>query len=129
MSRWWLRERHVRGLSLSGAAEGEAPHLRPAVGHQIAHDQRANAGGARVRVEDEGESAVFVVREGKAVRVPVKLGYAEGAWIEIRDGLQPGAQVVVAGKAALREGTAVQVIAPQPAAVAAARPVRSAPKQ
>jgi len=45
--------------------------------------------------------------------VPVKLGYSEGPWVEIRDGLQPGDQVVTAGKVALRDGSRVQVIAPQ----------------
>ena len=119
--------------AFSGERVGDAAALQPGMFGRIsiAHDQRADALVVpRVALlEDEGDSAVFVVRGGKAVRVPVKLGYAEGAWIEIRDGLQPGAQVVVAGKAALREGTVVQVIAPQPAAVASARPARSAPKQ
>ena len=35
-------------------------------------------------LDDEGDPAVFVVREGKAVRVPVKLGYMDGEWVEVR---------------------------------------------
>ena len=65
-------------------------------------------------LEDEGEPAVFVVRGKKAARVPVKLGYIDGEWAEVRSGLKEGDQVVTAGKVALRDGTEVQVIG-QPA--------------
>jgi len=50
------------------------------------------------------------VRAGKAVRVPVKTGYTEGEWVEVREGLSAGDPVVTAGKSALRDGVAVQVI-------------------
>ena len=40
-----------------------------------------------------------------------------GGWIEVRDGLKEGDAVVVAGKAALREGSAVQVLGDRKAAV------------
>ncbi|HFT6992711.1 TPA: efflux RND transporter periplasmic adaptor subunit [Stenotrophomonas maltophilia] len=79
---------------------------------RIDYDQRADALVVpRLSLLDDGEPAVFRVREGKVARVPVKLGYAEGPWVEIRDGLAAGDQVVTAGKVALRDGTAVQVIA------------------
>ena len=45
----------------------------------------------------------------RAVRSALKLGYDEAGWVEVREGLQAGDAVVVAGKAALREGSAVQV--------------------
>ncbi|WP_411832060.1 efflux RND transporter periplasmic adaptor subunit [Pseudoxanthomonas mexicana] len=78
---------------------------------RIDYDQRADALVVpRVALLDDGEPAVFAVRDGKAVRVPVKLGYTEGEWTEIRDGLKEGEQVVTAGKVALRDGTAVQLI-------------------
>jgi membrane fusion protein (multidrug efflux system) len=32
------------------------------------------------------------------------------SWVEVREGLKPGDAVVIAGKAALREGSAVQVL-------------------
>ena len=91
----------------------------------IAYDQRANALTVpRIALLDgEGDPAVFVVREGKAARVPVKLGYVDGQWVEVREGLKAGDQVVVAGKAALREGSVVQVVGqPKAAQVAAAKP-------
>jgi membrane fusion protein, multidrug efflux system len=61
-------------------------------------------------LEDEGEPAVFVVRERTAHRVPVRLGYQDGQWAEIREGLAEGDRVVTAGKVTLRDGSAVQVI-------------------
>ncbi|HBZ47207.1 MAG TPA: efflux transporter periplasmic adaptor subunit, partial [Stenotrophomonas sp.] len=58
---------------------------------------------------------------GKVARVPVKLGYAEGPWVEIREGLAEGDKVVTAGKVALRDGTAVQVIGGKPATAVASK--------
>jgi len=79
---------------------------------QIDYDQRADALVVpRIALlDDEGDPAVFAVRNGKAERVPVKLGYLDGAWAEIRNGIGLGEQVVVAGKTALRDGSAVQVL-------------------
>lgn len=71
-------------------------------------------------LDDSADPAVFVVRAGKAVRVPVGVGYTDGQWAEIRTGLAVGDAVVTAGKAALRDGSAVVVIpAPDAGAVAA----------
>ena len=87
---------------------------------RIDYDQRADALVVpRLALLDDGEPAVFRVREGKVARVPVTLGYAEGAWVEVREGLAAGDQVVTAGKVALRDGTAVQVIVPKNTAKAA----------
>lgn len=78
----------------------------------INYDQRADAlvVPRTALLEDGGEPAVYVVRDGKAQRTVLKLGYNDAGWVEVREGLQPGDQVVIAGKAALREGSAVQVI-------------------
>ncbi|MGJ4728517.1 efflux RND transporter periplasmic adaptor subunit [Luteimonas sp. SDU101] len=78
----------------------------------IRYDQREDAlvVPRRALLEDGGEPAVYAVREGKATRVPLQLGYSDGGWVEVRKGLAEGDAVVVAGKAALREGTAVQVL-------------------
>ncbi|MFZ5656893.1 MAG: efflux RND transporter periplasmic adaptor subunit [Pseudomonadota bacterium] len=84
---------------------------------RIDYDQRADALVVpRVALlDDEGEPAVFAARGGQVARVPVKLGYLDGEWAEIRSGLKRGDQVVVAGKTALRDGSAVQILG-QPAA-------------
>lgn len=79
---------------------------------KIDYDQRADALVVpRVALlEDDGDPAVFVVTGDKTKRVPVKLGYMDGSWAEVREGVKEGEQVVVAGKTALRDGTVVQVL-------------------
>ncbi len=83
---------------------------------RIDHDHRTDAlvVPRTALLEEEGDPAVYTIRDGKATRVPVKLGYIDGQWVEIRSGLKTGEQVVTAGKVALREGTAVQIVG-QPA--------------
>ena len=87
---------------------------------RIDYDQRANALviPRTALLDDESDPAVFVARGGKAARVSVKLGYTDGEWAEVLSGLKPGEQVVTAGKVALREGSAVQVLGAQAANVA-----------
>ena len=104
------------------AFDGES--LRPGMFGRIKidYDQRADALVVpRVALlEDDGDPAVFVVNGEKTKRVPVKLGYVDGSWAEIREGVKEGEQVVVAGKTALRDGTVVQVLGqPQPQAAKA----------
>jgi membrane fusion protein (multidrug efflux system) len=79
---------------------------------RIDYDQRTDALVVpRVALlDDEGDPAVFAVKSGKAVRVPVKLGYLDGQWAEVRSGLKVGDQVVTAGKVALREGSPVTIV-------------------
>jgi membrane fusion protein, multidrug efflux system len=81
---------------------------------RIDYDQRTDALVVpRVALlDDEGDPAVYAVRAGKAARVPLKLGYIDGQWAEVRQGLKEGDRVVTAGKVALREGSAVQVVNP-----------------
>ena len=90
---------------------------------KIDYDQRTDAlvVPRSALLDDENDPAVFAIRNGKAARVPVKLGYTDGAWAEIRTGLKQGDKVVTAGKVALREGSEVQVIALDGKAVAQAK--------
>lgn len=90
---------------------------------RINYDQRANALviPRTALLEDGGTPAVFTVKAGKAVRAELKLGYVDGEWVEVREGLRAGDPVVVAGKSALREGSAVQVIGDKAAAPAPAK--------
>lgn len=89
---------------------------------RVDYDQRADAlvVPREALLDDESDPAVYVVREKKAVRVPVKLGYLDGEWAEVRAGVREGEPVVTAGKAALRDGTLVQVIDPSGKPVAGA---------
>ncbi|PZO10795.1 MAG: efflux transporter periplasmic adaptor subunit [Lysobacteraceae bacterium] len=79
---------------------------------EIVYDQRRDAlTMPRVALlDDEGEPAVFVVRDKKAVRTPVVLGYINGELAEVRGGLKEGDDVVTAGKVAIRDGSEVEVI-------------------
>jgi membrane fusion protein (multidrug efflux system) len=63
-------------------------------------------------LQDQGEAAVFTVRDNKAVRVPVQLGYVNGEVAEVREGLREGEVVVTTGKVAVREGSDLQVLNP-----------------
>lgn len=85
---------------------------------RIDYDNRADAPviPRSALLDDQGAPAVYAVRGGKAVRVPVQLGYLDGEWAEVRGGLEPKDRVVTAGKIALRDGMEVQVIGdPKPA--------------
>lgn len=56
--------------------------------------------------------AVVVVRDGRGVRRPVRLGAASGARVEILEGLAAGETVVVAGAENVRDSGAVRVVRP-----------------
>jgi membrane fusion protein (multidrug efflux system) len=51
---------------------------------------------------------VFVVREGKLVRVPVELGGGEGGDVEIKTGITAADDVVSPADATLKEGMRVE---------------------
>lgn len=93
---------------------------------RIEYDQRANALviPRSALLEDGSAPAVYTVKAGKAARTALKLGYVDGQWVEVREGLREGESVVVAGKASLREGTAVQVIGANSAPAAAQAPAQ-----
>lgn len=61
-------------------------------------------------VDDDVSDSVFVVEDGKAVRRPVRTGYARGAQVEIIDGLTGDEEIVVIGQAGLRDGANVEVV-------------------
>lgn len=107
-----------------GASSELAVQLQPGMFGRlrIDYDQRADALVIpRIALlDDQGDPAVYAVRDGKAVRVPIRVGYTDGEWTEVARGLKLGDVVVTAGKTALRDGSAVQVIG-QPAAAKAAR--------
>ncbi|WP_305804020.1 efflux RND transporter periplasmic adaptor subunit [Stenotrophomonas sp. YIM B06876] len=111
------------------AFDGHAGQLQPGMFGRlrIDYDQRADALVVpRLALLDDGDPAVFKVEADKVRRVAVKLGYAEGPWVEIREGLAEGDRVVTAGKVALRDGTGVQVIEAARAQQAAPAPVADA---
>lgn len=80
---------------------------------RIEYERRADAltvPRAALLDDDDGDPAVYVVRNGKAVRVSIEPGHVDGQWVEVRKGLKAGESVVTAGGIALRDGSPVQVI-------------------
>ncbi len=57
----------------------------------------------------DGQSVVFVVRDGRVERRAVSLGTATGGEVEVTAGLAPGDQVVIRGPADLRDGQRIKV--------------------
>ncbi len=59
----------------------------------------------------------FVVEGTTARRVPLRLGQESGARVQVLEGLEPGATVVITGQAALSDGALVEVLSASPAAI------------
>lgn len=82
----------------------------------VIYDQRADVlvVPREALLEDDAQPAVFVVREGKALRVPVRTGARSGGVIEVLEGVADGDAVVTVGASTLRDGTKVQVLEAAP---------------
>lgn len=65
-------------------------------------------------VPQGGTPFVYVVRDGKAVTVPVKTGMRRDGQVEITEGLVEGDMVVTAGQIKIRPNAAVKIIPPAP---------------
>lgn len=79
---------------------------------ELVYDQRADALSIPrdALIEGDGETVVFVLRDGKAIRTRVQVGFINGAYAEIREGLVEGDGVVTVGKVTLRDGATVEVV-------------------
>ena len=64
----------------------------------------------------------YVVRDGKAVRTPIRLGHENGTKVQVLEGVGDGDAVVVTGHGALSDGALVEVL-PGAEAIAQARAV------
>lgn len=53
----------------------------------------------------------YVVRDGKAVRTPIRLGHENGTKVQVLEGVGDGDAVVVTGHGALSDGALVEVLA------------------
>lgn len=66
-------------------------------------------------VEEDDESAVFVVSDSTAYRRVVKTGYVNSVHIEVLEGLALGDTVVTTGKGSLRDSSKVEMVNVKPA--------------
>jgi RND family efflux transporter MFP subunit len=65
---------------------------------------------AAALVREKAAGFLFTLVDGKANRIPVKYGFNDGANVEIVDGLQENARVLIPGKTALVSGQAVTAV-------------------
>jgi membrane fusion protein, multidrug efflux system len=99
-------------------AESEVPNpkgeLRPGMYARvrIAMEHKADAllVPAAALAGGKGQDFVFTVSEGKARRVPVKVGFRDGTSVEILDGLAPGQGVVLGGSSPPADGQPLVVV-------------------
>lgn len=101
-------------VAVTVAADNASKQLRPGLFCRldIAFDRIANAVLLpKAALQGGGnDSVVYVISDGKAKRTRVTLGRENGARVQVLDGVVPGAMVVTAGQAALRDGAEVQVL-------------------
>jgi membrane fusion protein (multidrug efflux system) len=67
----------------------------------------------RALIEEDGQNYVFIAQNDTARRAKVELGYQREGLVEIRNGVSPGDNVVVAGQGALKEGGKIKVLSRQ----------------
>jgi len=66
---------------------------------------------AHAVMQEAGNKTVFVVREGKAVLLPVETGASQDGQVQIVAGLAEGDSLIVAGQYLVKSGESVKVIA------------------
>lgn len=81
----------------SEAGQTSIRRARPAEPVQIAVNTQ------KQQTKPAGVIGVFVVRSGRAIFTPVKIGVLGENYVEAREGLRPGEPIVVGGYTALRE--------------------------
>ena len=59
---------------------------------------------------EQGERFVYVVQGNKAARTPILTGIEQDRFVEVKEGLKEGDQVVTRGQEAIRENTTLRVV-------------------
>lgn len=102
-----------RSLSARARLDNKAGKLRPGMFVRLRllfGERQAALMVPEQAIVPGAQSAVFKVVDGKATRVPVRLGVRRTAQVEIVDGLTAGDVVVTAGQLKLRDGMAVRAV-------------------
>ncbi|MGQ0720258.1 MAG: efflux RND transporter periplasmic adaptor subunit [Candidatus Eiseniibacteriota bacterium] len=68
--------------------------------------------------EEQGESVLFVVQDGKAARRVVEQGFIDGDFTEIAQGVSEGDLVVTKGQRQIQDGAAVSILEGPPDVIA-----------
>lgn len=61
-------------------------------------------------LQDEGDTAIFVIKDDTAERRVIRTGFTANGRIEVTEGLSDGEQVIVVGHTGLRDGSRVSVV-------------------
>ena len=86
------------------------PGMLMTVGLNLAQRQNALLIPEAALVPEGSEQFVYKIEDGRAVRVPVKIGVRRRGTVEIIDGLVADEQIVVGGVQKVRNGTRVRVV-------------------
>ena len=58
----------------------------------------------------QGQSLIYLVREGRAVEAPIRLGSPLGEMVEVQGGVKPGEKIVVNPPSRLKDGAKVKTL-------------------
>ncbi len=90
------------------------PRLKPGMFGRVSvvYDERPDAITIprEALVVEDRERYVYRVQGDRAQRVDVEVGYSTGDMVEVRSGLEPGQQVVTAGKGSISNDTLLDII-------------------
>jgi RND family efflux transporter MFP subunit len=64
----------------------------------------------RAIIEEDGQSYVYIAGGDSAKRTKIDIGYQSDGMVEVRNGVQTGQKVVVAGQGALKEGSKIRAV-------------------
>ena len=89
--------------------------LRPGMWANVQNDLQKKTDAqllpAEALVTEKNKTSVFVARDGKAQKVPIKTGFDDGINVEVTGGLTPKDAVILAGKQAVTDGQPVKAVA------------------
>jgi membrane fusion protein, multidrug efflux system len=77
-------------------------------------------------ITEDAQATVFVVEDGHARKRAISLGYQDGGYYEVLDGLSTGNAVVTTGQSNLRDNAKVTVVGGSAAAALAPSPTPAA---
>jgi len=93
------KEGEIRGFDVEIRMEGDTGPLRPGMTANVDIKGEAKKDVVRIPIEalmkDKGDDVVWVMKEGKPERQPVKSGLVSIDWVEVLDGVAPGTDIAL----------------------------------